>query len=215
MTNMLIKVWNKSVSKIDNLKQNCMGSLGFGMVIMSVSLKSYWLIDRLFLSDWFNQFCTIQVIFLSIFPYFPPQVEFACQALAKAVYEKVFKSIVARINKALDRTKRTGASFIGILDIAGFEIFKVQSGSLFVRVFSSDRMFFTLGIIVVWVNYFTTSVYCNEKGFWMCPPKNHFRRIFKIYLSFLCDIYYYWGHVCDDFKFHNYACMHNCRHHIL
>ncbi|XP_071814325.1 uncharacterized protein [Apostichopus japonicus] len=55
------------------------------------------------------------------------QVEFACQALAKAVYEKVFKSIVARINKALDRTKRTGASFIGILDIAGFEIFKMNS----------------------------------------------------------------------------------------
>lgn len=54
-------------------------------------------------------------------------MEFACQALAKAVYEKVFKSIVARINKALDRTKRTGASFIGILDIAGFEIFKVRT----------------------------------------------------------------------------------------
>lgn len=31
-----------------------------------------------------------------------------------------------RINKALDKTKRQGASFIGILDIAGFEIFEVR-----------------------------------------------------------------------------------------
>lgn len=32
-----------------------------------------------------------------------------------------------RINKALDKTKRQGASFIGILDIAGFEIFEVRT----------------------------------------------------------------------------------------
>lgn len=35
-----------------------------------------------------------------------------------------------RINKALDKTKRQGASFIGILDIAGFEIFEVRSQAL-------------------------------------------------------------------------------------
>eukprot|EP00057_Strongylocentrotus_purpuratus_P011170 XP_011665644.1 PREDICTED: myosin-10 [Strongylocentrotus purpuratus] len=55
------------------------------------------------------------------------QVEFACEALSKAIYEKLFKWIVARINKSLDRSKRTGASFIGILDIAGFEIFQMNS----------------------------------------------------------------------------------------
>ena len=54
------------------------------------------------------------------------QVEFSCQALAKAMYERLFKWIVARINKSLDRSLRTGSSFIGILDIAGFEIFKVK-----------------------------------------------------------------------------------------
>ncbi len=32
-----------------------------------------------------------------------------------------------RINRSLDRTKRQGASFIGILDIAGFEIFDLNS----------------------------------------------------------------------------------------
>ena len=54
-----------------------------------------------------------------------PQVEFATQALAKAIYERLFKWLVARINRSLDRSKREGASFIGILDIAGFEIFQV------------------------------------------------------------------------------------------
>ncbi|XP_012936861.1 myosin-10 isoform X4 [Aplysia californica] len=52
------------------------------------------------------------------------QVEFAVEAISKALYERLFKWVVMRINKSLDRTKRQGASFIGILDIAGFEIFK-------------------------------------------------------------------------------------------
>jgi len=53
------------------------------------------------------------------------QVEYAVEAISKAIYERMFKWLVMRINKSLDRTKRQGASFIGILDIAGFEIFKV------------------------------------------------------------------------------------------
>merc|ERR1719328_502243 len=55
------------------------------------------------------------------------QVEFAVEAIAKATYERLFKWIVTRINRSLDRTKRQGASFIGILDIAGFEIFELNS----------------------------------------------------------------------------------------
>ncbi|XP_031730435.1 myosin-9-like isoform X1 [Anarrhichthys ocellatus] len=55
------------------------------------------------------------------------QAEFAIEALAKASYERMFRWLVLRINKALDKTKRQGASFIGILDIAGFEIFELNS----------------------------------------------------------------------------------------
>uniref|UniRef100_A0A3B4BG71 Myosin-9 n=1 Tax=Periophthalmus magnuspinnatus TaxID=409849 RepID=A0A3B4BG71_9GOBI len=55
------------------------------------------------------------------------QAEFAVAALAKASYERMFRWLVMRINKALDKTKRQGASFIGILDIAGFEIFELNS----------------------------------------------------------------------------------------
>jgi len=55
------------------------------------------------------------------------QVEFAVEALAKATYERMFKWLVGRINKTLNKGKRDGASFIGILDIAGFEIFLLNS----------------------------------------------------------------------------------------
>ncbi|GMR60861.1 hypothetical protein PMAYCL1PPCAC_31056 [Pristionchus mayeri] len=55
------------------------------------------------------------------------QAEFAVEAISKACYERLFKWLVNRINKSLDRTRRQGASFIGILDIAGFEIFELNS----------------------------------------------------------------------------------------
>ncbi|KAK5892272.1 hypothetical protein CesoFtcFv8_012667 [Champsocephalus esox] len=55
------------------------------------------------------------------------QADFAVEALAKASYERLFRWLVHRINRALDRRQRQGASFIGILDIAGFEIFQLNS----------------------------------------------------------------------------------------
>nr|CAD7265916.1 unnamed protein product [Timema shepardi] len=54
------------------------------------------------------------------------QVEFAVEAISKACYERMFRWLVNRINRSLDRTKRQGASFIGILDMAGFEIFELN-----------------------------------------------------------------------------------------
>lgn len=47
-------------------------------------------------------------------------------ALCKTLYEKTFSNIVDRINKALDRPT-SKSSFIGVLDIAGFEIFETNS----------------------------------------------------------------------------------------
>ncbi|XP_041843455.1 myosin-10 isoform X4 [Melanotaenia boesemani] len=55
------------------------------------------------------------------------QADFAIEALSKATYERLFRWLVHRINRALDRRQRQGASFIGILDIAGFEIFQLNS----------------------------------------------------------------------------------------
>ena len=45
-------------------------------------------------------------------------------ALCKTLYEKSFGALVDRINKALDRPS-SKSTFIGVLDIAGFEIFEV------------------------------------------------------------------------------------------
>ncbi|KAI6215938.1 hypothetical protein M3Y94_00443900 [Aphelenchoides besseyi] len=55
------------------------------------------------------------------------QCEFSVEAISKACYERMFKWLVQRLNKSLDRTRRQGTSFIGILDIAGFEIFDLNS----------------------------------------------------------------------------------------
>ena len=45
-------------------------------------------------------------------------------ALAKALYEKSFGYLVERINQSMERPS-IKSSFIGVLDIAGFEIFQV------------------------------------------------------------------------------------------
>uniref|UniRef100_A0A803TIK0 Myosin heavy chain 3 n=1 Tax=Anolis carolinensis TaxID=28377 RepID=A0A803TIK0_ANOCA len=54
------------------------------------------------------------------------QVHHAVNALSKSVYEKLFFWMVARINQQLD-TKLPRQHFIGVLDIAGFEIFEYNS----------------------------------------------------------------------------------------
>lgn len=53
------------------------------------------------------------------------QVYNSIGALAKSVYEKMFLWMVFRINQMLD-TKQPRQFFIGVLDIAGFEIFDVS-----------------------------------------------------------------------------------------
>nr|XP_015809830.2 myosin-9 [Nothobranchius furzeri] len=68
------------------------------------------------------------------------QAEFAVEALAKASYERMFRWLVLRINKALDKTKRQGASFIGILDIAGFEIFELNSFEQLCINFTNEKL---------------------------------------------------------------------------
>ncbi|XP_066528029.1 myosin heavy chain, fast skeletal muscle-like [Hoplias malabaricus] len=55
-----------------------------------------------------------------------PQVNNAVMALCKSVYEKMFLWMVVRINEMLD-TKQPRQFFIGVLDIAGFEIFDFNS----------------------------------------------------------------------------------------
>jgi myosin heavy subunit len=55
------------------------------------------------------------------------QVISSLDALAKVLYERSFGSLVERINQAIDDGRGFGnLGFIGVLDIAGFEIFEVS-----------------------------------------------------------------------------------------
>uniref|UniRef100_A0A8C7JS75 Myosin, heavy chain 11b, smooth muscle n=1 Tax=Oncorhynchus kisutch TaxID=8019 RepID=A0A8C7JS75_ONCKI len=68
------------------------------------------------------------------------QADFAIEALAKAMYERLFRWILARVNKTLDKAKRKGASFLGILDIAGFEIFEDNSFEQLCINYTNERL---------------------------------------------------------------------------
>ncbi|KAJ6092567.1 hypothetical protein N7486_007856 [Penicillium sp. IBT 16267x] len=57
----------------------------------------------------------------------PEQVRLSLDALSKGIYERGFGDLVARINKQLGRSLTEDNYFIGVLDIAGFEIFENNS----------------------------------------------------------------------------------------
>lgn len=54
------------------------------------------------------------------------QCLYSASALAKAMFDRLFKWLVKKLNETLD-TKQKRQYFIGVLDIAGFEIFDVSS----------------------------------------------------------------------------------------
>lgn len=53
------------------------------------------------------------------------QVLYSVGALSKAMFDRLFKWLVKKCNETLD-TKQKRQHFIGVLDIAGFEIFDVS-----------------------------------------------------------------------------------------
>lgn len=52
------------------------------------------------------------------------KVVYSVSAMAKSLYDRLFGWLVIRVNKTLD-TKAKRNYYIGVLDIAGFEIFVV------------------------------------------------------------------------------------------
>uniref|UniRef100_A0A8C9VVH4 Myosin-7-like n=1 Tax=Scleropages formosus TaxID=113540 RepID=A0A8C9VVH4_SCLFO len=67
------------------------------------------------------------------------QVYYAIGALSKAVYEKMFLWMVVRINQSLD-TKQPRQYFIGVLDIAGFEIFDFNTFEQLCINFTNEKL---------------------------------------------------------------------------
>lgn len=53
------------------------------------------------------------------------QVSYSIGALSKVCFDRLFKWLVKKCNETLD-TKQKRQHFIGVLDIAGFEIFEVS-----------------------------------------------------------------------------------------
>uniref|UniRef100_A0A8B9HWL5 Myosin-7 n=1 Tax=Astyanax mexicanus TaxID=7994 RepID=A0A8B9HWL5_ASTMX len=67
------------------------------------------------------------------------QVYYAVGALSKAVYEKMFLWMVVRINQSLE-TKQPRQYFIGVLDIAGFEIFDFNTFEQLCINFTNEKL---------------------------------------------------------------------------
>ncbi|OXB53106.1 hypothetical protein ASZ78_015141 [Callipepla squamata] len=67
------------------------------------------------------------------------QVCYSIGALAKAIYEKMFNWMVVRINNSLE-TKQPRQYFIGVLDIAGFEIFDFNSFEQLCINFTNEKL---------------------------------------------------------------------------
>ena len=103
------------------------------------------------------------------------QVLYAVAALSKALFERMFWWIVARVNKALD-TKERRSYFIGVLDIAGFEIFDVRT---FLSILPLD--YFTK--LSLWVQFCYIS---NSAESTTISPAQKMKFSIKDYLS-KCD----------------------------
>jgi myosin heavy chain 6/7 len=67
------------------------------------------------------------------------QVVYAVCALSKAIYAKMFAWLVMRINRTLD-TKQKRQYFIGVLDIAGFEIFEFNTFEQLCINYTNERL---------------------------------------------------------------------------
>ncbi|XP_076140271.1 myosin heavy chain, fast skeletal muscle-like [Alosa pseudoharengus] len=68
-----------------------------------------------------------------------PQVNNSVAALSKSIYERMFLWMVIRINQMLD-TKQPRQFFIGVLDIAGFEIFDFNSMEQLCINFTNEKL---------------------------------------------------------------------------
>jgi myosin protein heavy chain len=58
--------------------------------------------------------------------FFSLQVNWAVGAMAKGLYSRIFHWLVSKCNITLDQKGIDRDYFIGVLDIAGFEIFDVS-----------------------------------------------------------------------------------------
>src|ERR1700738_1069232 len=69
------------------------------------------------------------------------QVNASVEALMRALYERMFSHLVGRLNKSIHRKANIKSSaFIGVLDIAGFEIFAENSFEQLCINYTNERL---------------------------------------------------------------------------
>ncbi|KAI9596469.1 P-loop containing nucleoside triphosphate hydrolase protein [Syncephalis fuscata] len=79
------------------------------------------------------------------------QVNFSVEALARVLYERMFGQLIERINIAMDRPAGK-STFIGVLDIAGFEIFETNSFEQLNINYTNEKLQQFLIIICLYLN---------------------------------------------------------------
>ncbi len=72
-------------------------------------------------------------------PLSPAQAESAKDSLAMLIYSKLFDWLVTRINKSINN-KSESKSFIGVLDIYGFESFEQNSFEQFCINYANEKL---------------------------------------------------------------------------
>lgn len=77
--------------------------------------------------DWITQMKSVEQVYYSI------------EALSRSMYERMFGELIDRINKIL-YTSLQKQSFIGVLDIAGFEIFELNSFEQLCINYTNERL---------------------------------------------------------------------------
>ena len=101
----------------------------------------------------------------------------SASALAKSIYGNLFDWLVARINKSLAAGGAGGGTFIGILDIFGFEIFKKNSFEQLCINFTNEKL----------QQCFNENTFKLEEALYVREGgKNHLK-----YTSQHCIYYYY------------------------
>ena len=91
------------------------------------------------------------------------QVTYSVSALAKSLYDRMFAWLVKRVNKTLD-TKAKRNYFIGVLDIAGFEIFDVSTNTSCLLELVDPQ------VLLYLISNIKSFVIChsNSLQFWIC-----------------------------------------------
>ena len=69
----------------------------------------------------------------------PAQVTYSLESLARGLYERMFSYLVERVNRSIDKPAAR-STFIGVLDIAGFEIFEVNSFEQLCINYTNERL---------------------------------------------------------------------------